>query len=115
MKKIPLTQGKEALVDDEDYNLLNSFKWHAKKSKVSWYAVRMENVRRVRGLKKEARERKKRRVIRMHNVILQTPEGQIPHHKDSNGLNNQRYNLQLCSQIENNQYATDKRKDDIPF
>ena len=29
MKEIPLSQGKIALVDDEDYADLSQFKWHA--------------------------------------------------------------------------------------
>lgn len=28
MRLIPLTQGKSAIVDDEDYTALSSFKWH---------------------------------------------------------------------------------------
>lgn len=31
MKKIPLTQGQFAIVDDEDFERLSRFKWHAKK------------------------------------------------------------------------------------
>jgi hypothetical protein len=29
MKEIPLTQGKAAIVDDEDYGWLSQYKWHA--------------------------------------------------------------------------------------
>jgi len=29
MKKIPLTQNKFAIIDDEDYNRINQHKWYA--------------------------------------------------------------------------------------
>ena len=40
MKQIPLTQGKFALVDDEDFEYLNQFKWCALKRPHTFYAVR---------------------------------------------------------------------------
>ncbi len=33
MKLIPLTQGQFAIVDDEDFESLNRFKWYARKTK----------------------------------------------------------------------------------
>lgn len=33
MKEIPLTQGKVALIDDEDYSLVSGYRWHAEKMK----------------------------------------------------------------------------------
>ncbi len=35
-----LTQGKKALVDDEDYEWLNQYKWFAYRDDHNWYAAR---------------------------------------------------------------------------
>ncbi len=40
MKLIPLTQGYHAMVDDEDFDRLNKFKWRIQKVKHLRYARR---------------------------------------------------------------------------
>lgn len=37
MKLIPLSQGLFAMVDDEDFDLVNQFKWSAAKTNASWF------------------------------------------------------------------------------
>jgi hypothetical protein len=102
MKEIKLTQGQVALVDDEDYDWLNQWKWYAawNKTTKSFYAVRTDYST---GKQKE---------IRMHRVILNAPKGIDCDHKDGNTLNNQKYNLRLDPEKRNNQNAR-MRSDNI--
>lgn len=91
MKKILLTQGKIALVDDEDYKRLSKFKWNYEGTGGSNYAKRSV---RVQGLQNQ-------KTIRMCCEILQTNE--LIDHKDTNGLNYQKSNLRLCTSAQNAQ------------
>lgn len=88
MKEIKLTQGKVALVDDEDFDYLNQWKWQAHLSRGNWYVNRCE----YKPLK---------RTIFMHRVILNTPEGLKTDHKDRDGLNNQKSNLRFATGSQN--------------
>lgn len=90
MKTIPLTQGKVALVDDGDYDLLNQWKWLAWRSNRGrgvFYALRAARL--------------KGKDIRMHNLILPPPPGMLVDHRDGDGLNNQRHNLRLATMSQN--------------
>lgn len=91
MKKIPLTQGKFALVDDEDYERLNQHKWSASKHYNTYYAGRNTGKRPNRGH------------IYMHRQILGLTkgDGKITDHFNDNGLNNQKANLRIVTNSEN--------------
>lgn len=92
MKKIPLTQGKFALVDDEDYEELVKWKWYAMKSGKTFYAGRSNP-------KKPFEKRKAS--IRMHRQLTSPVEGMEVDHVNGNGLDNRRENLRVCSRNEN--------------
>jgi hypothetical protein len=92
MKEIALTQGKFALVDDEDFDFLNQWKWCAVKARHTFYAVRsMPGINR------------KQINVFMHRQILNITDSKIQgDHLDGDGLNNQRKNLRACTKDENN-------------
>lgn len=89
MKEIQLTQGKVALVDDEDYEYLNQWKWYACKICHVYYAIRRPKTN------------GKYTSVYMHREILNTPKGIQVDHEDHNGLNNQRANIRLATNSEN--------------
>lgn len=98
MKKIKLTQNKYALVDDEDFDRLNQYRWQAELNGHVWYAKRRDN--------------KNNKNIKMHRVIMKTPDGVKTDHMDRNGLNNQKSNLRICTDSEN-AWNRKKRIDNI--
>lgn len=86
MKNIPLTQGKFAIVDDEDYEWLNQWKWHYNHN---GYAVRF------------IKNGNKKKYISMHRFILNTPINKLTDHINSNGLDNRRSNLRIVTSQQN--------------
>lgn len=95
MKKIPLTRGKFAVVNDIDYTFLHQWKWYFH----AGYAVR--NSSKSDGFIK-------RQTIFMHRVVLSRKLGhsdfQETDHKNQNKLDNRRNNLRpaTCSQNHGN-------------
>jgi hypothetical protein len=88
MKKILLTQGKEALVDDCDYDWLMQWKW-------CYMSIRGGDGYAVRNKKPKGSG-----LLLMHRAIMQhagcLEVGQVDHW-DQNKLNNQRYNLRMAT------------------
>lgn len=86
MKEIKLTQGKVALVDDEDYNWVNQKTWQAQVNHCGiFYAC-------------SAYRREK-----MHRVImgLQKGDKRQVDHINHDGLDNRRCNLRICTNSQN--------------
>jgi len=90
MKRISLTQKKFALVDDEDFERVNQYNWHAQWSSVtkSFYARRIDYSN-------------NKAVIYLARFIMNFPKGKIVDHKNKDTLDNQKYNLRVCSDREN--------------
>ncbi len=86
MKEIPLTQGKVAIVDDEDYDFLMQWKWsltstgYARRNK--WSKTKQE-------------------CILMHREIANTPKGMATDHINGNILDNRKVNLRICTDSQN--------------
>ncbi len=95
MKKIKLTQGKFALVDDEDFEELNKHTWYARKSAYNTYAARSQRV--------DGRVA----TIRMHRFIMKITSKKLEvHHNNENTFDNQKSNLLVCTK----QYNLSKRR-----
>lgn len=88
-KKILLTQGFVALVDDEDFDRV---------SESNWMLQRVHNTETIYAVRKMRNRDGVRRNELMHRFILglSDPSVQIDH-RDHDGLNNQRANLRITN------------------
>jgi hypothetical protein len=92
VREIPLSGGRVAKVSDEDYDVLSQWKWSCSRGSRGGqkeYAIRAEG----------------KKFIRMHRFIMGLGCGKedqrVVHHRDNDGLNNQRENLEV---LESNQH-----------
>lgn len=84
---IPLTQGRNAIVDAKDFGWLSEFNWQlVKKKNGKCYATHSRN-----GSPK----------LLMHRLILGCKPKQEGDHKNSDGLDNRRENLRRCTRSQN--------------
>ena len=89
-RRIPLTQGKYAIVDPEDFERLNKHKWHAVKGGNTFYAIRCVGPA------------KRTTYIRMHREILRSPDHLVVDHINHNGLDNRKANTRPATRAQNN-------------
>ena len=95
MRHILLTQGKKAIVDDEDFEWLSKWKWQYKtgtngKYKYPGYASKWKGAR-------------------MHRLIINAPKGIDVDHINGNGLDNRKKNLRLVNKFQQNQNSIKRR------
>lgn len=98
-KEIQLTQGKVAIVDDEDYEYLNQWKWQANQKKNKrFYAWRGKKID------------GKYKMIYLHRFILKLTDKKIfVDHANMDTLDNRKINLRICNRSQN-AANTDKYK-----
>lgn len=91
MKKIALAARKAiALIDDADFDLISQYIWKLEQHGSNQYAVHYPDANDPTNK------------LRMHRLILNAPADAVVDHIDGNGLNNQRPNLRVCTQQQNN-------------
>lgn len=89
---IRLTRGKIALISPADAPFICCNRWFAVKASADWYAAR--------DIKIKGRQFR----IYMHRFLLGCVGKEQGHHKNQNTLDNQRENLEKCSQSTNLSY-----------
>ena len=82
MKRIPLTQGKFAIVDNEDYKMLMKFKWN-----YTHYGYARTGI--------GPRENHKK--ILMHRLLINAMPGEEVDHINQNKLDNRKVNLRIAN------------------
>lgn len=84
MREIPLTRNRVAILSDQDYPAVASYKWCATEAYGHFYAVREANGMRVY----------------MHREVAGAPTGLFVHHMNGNTLDNRRDNLAVLTNAE---------------
>lgn len=94
---LPLSQGKVAVIDFADFELVRGFKYRTKQVRRNIYAIRSV---------KATANKSGKTSLGLHRDILGLKPGDGIHvdHIDSDGRNNTRLNLRLCSALDNTRH-----------
>lgn len=99
MKKIPLTQGKFAIVDDADFEWLSQYKWRIQNKRNGNYYARCSMKLSGKWVTQT-----------MHRLIMNAEKGKDVDHINHNGLDNRRQNLRICTRKQNLQNIRKRSK-----
>lgn len=87
MKEIELTQGKIALIDNEDYEMVSIHKWH--------YLKRYHDRPGYASTKIDGKN------VSMHKFIMGESDGKVIDHINGDTLDNRKLNLRFCTHQQN--------------
>ena len=90
-RRIALTKGKYAIVDQDDYYWLSEYKWYASRDFNKFYAIRTG----------PNRNGKSGKTIRMHREVAKTPHGMECDHINGDSLDNRKANLRSATHLQN--------------
>lgn len=96
MKEIQIVEGGVALIDDEDFERVNQFKWHLSDK---GYAVANH-----KGSK-----------IRMHRLVMGAIGDQVVDHREHNKLDNQKANLRITDRSGNACNRQPRQRGDLKY
>lgn len=96
MRRVALTRGRFALVDDADYAMVNAYKWHVS-GRYAYTNLPTGNPK------------KRQYKMPMHRLIMDPPEGTIIDHINRRSFDNRRSNLRFATTMLNSW----NRKDNV--
>lgn len=94
--KIMTPSGHEVLADDADAELLSQFSWYIVKNGYGRLYAQAHH-KQVGGVNKR---------IKMHRLLMDPPKYAVVHHKNNDGLDNRRGNLEITTHRQNSRYAS---------
>lgn len=105
-KKIPLSKGKFAIVDDGDFALLSKRSWHLG----TWGYATTTKLKFDEGfVSQQKKSHRGHGSIFMHRLLVGAKSGEIVDHVNKNKLDNRRKNLRRCTKAQNS-FNCKKRK-----
>lgn len=92
--------GLYALVDDEDFDRLNEYRWYGRRSGGKVYAERQYYLGMILGVRKSKSRKMHREIMKVNDRLMQVD------HINGNGLDNRKSNLRICTPSQNNHNKT---------
>lgn len=85
VKLIPISENRRTIVDDDDFDFLNQFKWSISEKSCMYYPVAYY----------------KGKQLIMHRVIMNAPRNMVVDHINGNTLDNRKSNLRIVTPHQN--------------